>query len=186
MRRTRVLCSATGRTAVSVKYTPGVEESVFDKQALDQGSSYIKDARGPSARRPARPPRSDLGGLPSRAERGAQRVLRAARPSGVVGDAHRLLPDAPVRDRRPRRRCGDGGSRSTPSSRSSPRSRITVVLGFPVTRYRASFDAVTPVLAAVALDALWRHWRRTRPAGADAAPEPLDTRPAYEPAEVAG
>ena len=25
------------------EYTPGVEESVFDKQALDQGSSYIKD-----------------------------------------------------------------------------------------------------------------------------------------------
>ena len=28
------------------EYTPGVEESVFDKQALDQGSSYIKDHAG--------------------------------------------------------------------------------------------------------------------------------------------
>jgi len=39
---------------------------------------------------------------------------------------------------------------------------ITVTLGFPVTRYRASFDTVTAVLAAVALDALWRRWRPGR------------------------
>ena len=28
------------------EYTPGVEESVFDKQALDQGSSYIEEHAG--------------------------------------------------------------------------------------------------------------------------------------------
>jgi len=44
---------------------------------------------------------------------------------------------------------------------------ITVALSFGITRYRAPVDAVLPVLAAVALDALWR--RRDRPA--DDAPD---------------
>ena len=35
---------------------------------------------------------------------------------------------------------------------------ITVALSFSITRYRAAFDAVTPVLAAIAIDALLR-WR---------------------------
>jgi CHASE2 domain-containing sensor protein len=38
---------------------------------------------------------------------------------------------------------------------------ITVALSFGITRYRAPVDVVLPVLAAVALDALWR--RRDRP-----------------------
>jgi hypothetical protein len=41
---------------------------------------------------------------------------------------------------------------------------ITVVVGFPVTRYRAPFDLMIPVLAAFALDALWRRSRTTRSA----------------------
>ena len=41
---------------------------------------------------------------------------------------------------------------------------ITVALSFGITRYRAPVDAVLPVLAAVALDALWR--RRDRPVAA--------------------
>jgi hypothetical protein len=38
---------------------------------------------------------------------------------------------------------------------------ITVALSFGITRYRAPVDVVLPVLAAVAIDALWR--RRDRP-----------------------
>jgi hypothetical protein len=41
---------------------------------------------------------------------------------------------------------------------------------------------VTPLLVAVALDALWRYWRRRPAAGADAAP--VDVASADEPAEV--
>ncbi|MEX1007234.1 MAG: glycosyltransferase family 39 protein [Acidimicrobiia bacterium] len=41
---------------------------------------------------------------------------------------------------------------------------ITVVVGFPVTRYRAPFDLVIPVLAAFSLDALWRRYRAARSA----------------------
>jgi hypothetical protein len=40
---------------------------------------------------------------------------------------------------------------------------ITVAFSFGITRYRAPVDAVLPVLAAVAIDALWR--RRDRPPG---------------------
>jgi urea transporter len=66
---------------------------------------------------------------------------------------------------------------------------ITVVLGFPVTRYRAAFDAVTPVLVAVAVGALWARWRQ-RPSPTDrrrvaATTEPEPESPAAEPAEVA-
>lgn len=39
---------------------------------------------------------------------------------------------------------------------------ITVVVGFPVTRYRAPFDLVIPVLAAFSIDALWRRYRATK------------------------
>ncbi len=48
---------------------------------------------------------------------------------------------------------------------------LTSVLGYPITRYRAAFDAVTPVLAAVAIGALWTWWRgrQVAPAGARAA-----------------
>ena len=62
---------------------------------------------------------------------------------------------------------------------------ITVTIGFPVTRYRASFDAITPVLAAVALVALWERWRPSVHAVDDT--EPAGT-PAREtaPANVAG
>jgi hypothetical protein len=58
---------------------------------------------------------------------------------------------------------------------------VTVALSFGITRYRAPVDAVLPVLAAVAIDALWR--RRDRPS-ADATgddtpahPDPADPAP---------
>jgi hypothetical protein len=41
---------------------------------------------------------------------------------------------------------------------------ITVALSFGITRYRAPVDAVLPVLAAVAIDALWRRYRARPPA----------------------
>jgi 4-amino-4-deoxy-L-arabinose transferase-like glycosyltransferase len=56
---------------------------------------------------------------------------------------------------------------------------ITVALSFGITRYRAPVDTVLPVLAGVAIDAIWRRYRRapddaisTRPE--PAAPEPLE------------
>ena len=64
---------------------------------------------------------------------------------------------------------------------------ITVVLGFPVTRYRAAFDTVTPVLVAVVVDALWARWSRGRSATMPDGVSAPDTRPpAAQPAEVAG
>ena len=47
---------------------------------------------------------------------------------------------------------------------------VTVALSFGITRYRAPVDVVLPVLAAVAIDALWR---RSRPPALDA-PGPAD------------
>ncbi|HLM18112.1 MAG TPA: glycosyltransferase family 39 protein [Acidimicrobiia bacterium] len=53
---------------------------------------------------------------------------------------------------------------------------ITVALSFGITRYRAPVDAVLPVLAAVALDALWR--RREHRGGAADIPVDAGTEPA--------
>ena len=39
---------------------------------------------------------------------------------------------------------------------------LTAILGYPITRYRAAFDSVMPVLAAVAVVALWQWWRSGR------------------------
>ena len=38
---------------------------------------------------------------------------------------------------------------------------ITVAMSFGITRYRAPVDTVIPVLAAIALDAIWRRARRS-------------------------
>ena len=53
---------------------------------------------------------------------------------------------------------------------------VTVAMSFGITRYRAGVDVLVPVLAAVALGALWRHFRRPPPT---TAPEPA---PASAPA----
>jgi hypothetical protein len=55
---------------------------------------------------------------------------------------------------------------------------VTVALSFGITRYRAPFDVVMPVLAAVAIDAFVR-WRRHTPE-----PVPLDDPGAPELDEV--
>jgi ABC-type branched-subunit amino acid transport system permease subunit len=64
---------------------------------------------------------------------------------------------------------------------------LTAVLGFPVTRYRASYDAIATVLAAVAIDALWRRWRERRsppPGTATVDPSP-DAAPATSTSDAA-
>jgi hypothetical protein len=55
---------------------------------------------------------------------------------------------------------------------------ITAALAYPITRYRASFDAVIPVLAAVAITSLWR-WRtddaqRRKLPAAEQPPQPAE------------
>lgn len=54
---------------------------------------------------------------------------------------------------------------------------ITVAFSFGITRYRAPVDVVLPVLAAVAVDALWRRWDR-RATDAVALESPPTTDPA--------
>jgi 4-amino-4-deoxy-L-arabinose transferase-like glycosyltransferase len=55
---------------------------------------------------------------------------------------------------------------------------LTAVLGYPITRYRAAFDTVMPLLAAVALAAMWSAWRGRREsavAPAESPPQPERT-----------
>ncbi len=54
---------------------------------------------------------------------------------------------------------------------------VTVAISFGITRYRAPVDAVLPVLAAVALDALWRRYRRRHAPGRDPAALDASTDP---------
>ena len=51
---------------------------------------------------------------------------------------------------------------------------LTAVLGYPITRYRAAFDTVMPLLAAVAVVALWQWWRSGRAEPAAVAPSEAD------------
>jgi 4-amino-4-deoxy-L-arabinose transferase-like glycosyltransferase len=165
------------------EYTPGVEESVFDKQAFDQGSSYIEAHAGRlpvvmlarlgriwEVYRPVQNVELDeffeqRGHAASWAVLIGYYVMLPLAIFGLVAMRRRRVPIYPM-------------------IAIVIAVSVTVVLGFPVTRYRASFDAVTPVLVAVALDALWRRWRRTRP-GDGTTTEPLDTAPVNRPVEVA-
>lgn len=61
---------------------------------------------------------------------------------------------------------------------------ITATLAYPITRYRAAFDAVIPVLAAVAITALWRH-RRTADTPPTRVPETESPPERSEPVEIA-
>jgi 4-amino-4-deoxy-L-arabinose transferase-like glycosyltransferase len=166
------------------EYTPGVEESVFDKQALDQGTSYIEEHAG---RVPVvllarigriwevyRPVQNvelneffeQRGTQASWAVLVSYYLLLPFAIGGLVVMRRRRIPIYPV-------------------LAIVAAVTITVMLGFPVTRYRASFDTVTPVLAAVALDALWQRWRaRRREPVAEAGREV--TAPVPAPVEVAG
>jgi 4-amino-4-deoxy-L-arabinose transferase-like glycosyltransferase len=170
------------------EYTPGIEESVFDKDALDQGSSYVQH---------------HLGRLPVVVLARLGRIWEAFRPVqnvhfneffeqrgnqaswAVLISYYVMLPFAigglvVLRRRR---------IPIYPMVAVIVAISITVVLGFPVTRYRAAFDAVTPVLVAVAVGALWARWRqRPSPTGrrrVAATTEPEPESPAVEPAEVA-
>lgn len=168
------------------EYTPGVEESVFDKQALDQGSSYIEEHAG---RLPVvmlarlgriwevyRPVQNvelneffeQRGHQASWAVLIGYYVMLPFAIGGLVVLRRRRIPIYPM-------------------IAIVIAISITVMLGFPVTRYRAAFDAVTPVLVAVALDALWARWHRGRSATIhDDVSAPDTSPPAPQPAEVAG
>lgn len=62
---------------------------------------------------------------------------------------------------------------------------ITVALSFGITRYRAPVDTVLPVLAAVALDAIWRHFRPRAAGGADVDTDADDAAVERAPVEIA-
>jgi 4-amino-4-deoxy-L-arabinose transferase-like glycosyltransferase len=165
------------------EYTPGVEESVFDKEALDQGSSYIK---------------AHADRLPVVLLARLGRIWEVFRPvqnvelneffeqrghtaawATLIG-YYLMLPFAigglvVLRRRR---------IPIYPFIVIVVAISLTVMLGFPVTRYRAAFDAVTPVLVAVAIDALWRWWRRRPDPGVTEAP--IDAPAPGQPVEVAG
>ena len=59
---------------------------------------------------------------------------------------------------------------------------ITSALAYPITRYRASFDAIVPVLAAVAIVALWQRRRNDTEPGQ--VPDAEPPRQPVEPVEV--
>jgi 4-amino-4-deoxy-L-arabinose transferase-like glycosyltransferase len=166
------------------EYTPGVEESVFDKAALDQGTAYIEEhadrvpvvvlARIGRIWEVFRPVQNvefneffeQRGNATSWATLIGYYVLVPFAIGGLVVMRRRRVPIYPV-------------------LAVVAAITITVVIGFPVTRYRASFDAVTPALVAVAIDALWRRWRRDRPA-AGARPAVDVSAPSPTPVEVPG
>jgi 4-amino-4-deoxy-L-arabinose transferase-like glycosyltransferase len=167
------------------EYRPGVEESVFDKQALDQGTSYIEEHAG---RVPVvvlarigriwevfRPVQNvelneffeQRGNQASWAVLVSFYLTTPLAIAGLVVMRRRRIPIYPI-------------------LAVVAAITITVTLGFPVTRYRASFDAVAPALVAVTVDALWRRWR---PGGArpdDAAVTESAPSPAPTPVEVGG
>jgi 4-amino-4-deoxy-L-arabinose transferase-like glycosyltransferase len=62
---------------------------------------------------------------------------------------------------------------------------ITVAISFGITRYRAPVDTVLPVLAAVALDAIWRHFRPSAAGGADVDTDADDVAVEHAPVEIA-
>jgi len=143
------------------EYTPGIEESVFDKDAFNQGKSYVEHHAGRvpvvllarlgriwEAYRPVQNVEfneffEQRGNATSWAVLIGYYVTVPFSIGGLVVMRRRRVPIYPI--------LAIIGAIT-----------ITAVLGFPVTRYRASFDAVTPVLVAVAVDALWRYWRRDR------------------------
>jgi 4-amino-4-deoxy-L-arabinose transferase-like glycosyltransferase len=167
------------------EYTPGIEESVFDKDALDQGTAYIREhaervpvvvlARIGRIWEVFRPTQNvelneffeQRGNTTSWAVLIGYYVLVPFAIGGLVVMRRRRVPIYPM-------------------LAIVAAITITVAIGFPVTRYRASFDAVTPALVAVALDALWRRWRRGGASPTSSA-RPADvTAPPPTPVEVAG
>jgi 4-amino-4-deoxy-L-arabinose transferase-like glycosyltransferase len=166
------------------EYTPGVEESVFDKEALDQGTSYIKDHAGRvpvvvlarigriwEVYRPVQNVELDefferRGTQTSWAVLVGYYLMLPFAIGGLVVMRRRRIPIYPI-------------------LAIAAAVTITVAIGFPVTRYRASFDAITPVLAAVALITLWERWRPSVDAVDDTEPAGTPTRETA-PANVAG
>lgn len=157
------------------EYGRDPEESVFDRQARDQATSYIREHA-------SRVPVVVLArvGRIWEAFRPVQNVelneffeQRGRRASwAVLVGYYVMMPFAVAGLVLLRRRR----VAIYPMLAVALAVTITVAIGFPVTRYRASFDAITPVLAAVSLDALWTTWRARRNApGADASGAPPES-----------
>jgi 4-amino-4-deoxy-L-arabinose transferase-like glycosyltransferase len=151
---------------VTERYTPDQEESVYDSDRASEGRAYLTD---------------HVSDLPKVALARAGRIWEAFRPSqnvdlnafferrgtqaswAVLVGYYLVLPFAIAGAVVMRRRRLP----IYPFVAIVVAVTLTAVLGFPITRYRASFDAVATVLAAVAIDALWRRWRSNRAATDD-------------------
>jgi hypothetical protein len=174
---------------VTERYTPDQEESEYDRQRAEDGRAYVREhldevpkvllARAGRLWEAFRPAQNvELNAFFE--QRGTQAswavligyyVMLPFAVAGLVVMRRRRIPIYPM-------------------IAVVVAVTLTAVLGFPVTRYRAAYDTVATVLAAVAIDALWRHWRTRRRDGAPervAAPEPEAVAPPpATPAEVPG
>jgi 4-amino-4-deoxy-L-arabinose transferase-like glycosyltransferase len=171
---------------VTERYTPDQEESVYDRRRAEDGRAYVQE---------------HLDEVPKVLLARAGRIWELFRPSqnvelnaffeqrgtqaswAVLIGYYVLLPFAigglvVMRRRR---------TPIYPMLAIIVAITLTAVVGFPVTRYRASYDAIATVLAAVAIDALWRRWRERRsppPGTATVDPTP-DAAPATSTSDAA-
>ncbi len=146
---------------VTERYTPDQEESEYDRARAEDGRAYVRE---------------HLGEVPKVMLARAGRLWEAFRPAqnvelnaffeqrgtqaswAVLIGYYVMLPFAVgglvvMRRRR---------IPIYPMIAVVVAVTLTAVLGFPVTRYRAAYDTIATVLAAVAIDALWRRWRARR------------------------
>jgi hypothetical protein len=144
------------------RYAPRTEESVVDLRARKQGTDYLRDHLGRlpvvvaarvgrvwSVFRPRQNVELDAfyerrGTAESWAVLVAYFVMLALSIAGMVVLRRRRIPIFPY-------------------LAIALSVTITVALSFGITRYRAPFDVVMPLLSAVAIDAFLR-WRRNEPA----------------------
>lgn len=153
---------------ITERYTPDQEESAYDRARAEDGRAYLED---------------HLGELPKVVAARAGRLWEVFRPGqnvdlnaffeqrgrqaswAVLVGYYVMLPFAigglvVMRRRR---------IPIFPMLAVIVAVTLTAVLGFPVTRYRAAYDTIATVLAAVAIDALWRRWRARHPPAGDEA-----------------
>ena len=161
-----------GRPLLAEGLPAGARGDASSTSAPQQGHRLHRGPQGASpGRRAARVGRM-FERLPSVPERGVQRVLRAARRRHVVGHPRRATTCCCRSRSAASSCCGAAGSRSSRSSRSSPRPRSRWRSSFAITRYRAPVDVIMPLLAAVAIDAAIRWFGHRRDTADAPVPEP--------------